>query len=119
MNYIIINSRDQVLRLELSKIVYCEADGNYSKIVMSNKLKSIVPLGLSNLEKAIAEQLKEEAAIFMRVGKRFIINRKYIYEVNIAKQHLVLSDFGHFAFQLPVSKAALKQVKELLINLKE
>ena len=114
MNNIIINSRDQLLRLEISKIVYFEADGNYTKVVMSNKLKSVLPLSLSNMEKALSTQLGENAATFVRVGKRFIINRRYIYDVNISKQHLVLTDFSLFAFQLPISKAALRSIKAYL-----
>ena len=119
MNHIIFNSRDQLYRLEIAKIVYFEADGNYTTIVMTNKLKAVVLSTLGNVEKALATQLKDEAAIFMRVGKRFIINRRYIYEVNLAKQHLVLSDFSNFAFQLPVSKAALKNVKDIMTRTKD
>ena len=51
----------------------------------------------------------------MRIGKRFIINMNYIYQVNVAKQVLVLSDFQTFAFQIPVSKEALKKVKEQML----
>ncbi len=119
MNYIIFNSRDQFLRLEIVKIVYFEADGNYTKIVMANKLSGILPLSIGNVEKALATQLKEEAALFIRVGKRFIVNRKFIYEANIPKQSLVLSDFSFFAFKLPISKAALKNLKELLLHIRE
>ena len=116
MNYIIFNSRDRVIRIKIENIVYFEADGNYTKVVMSNKLRAVMTLSLSNVEKSLTEQLKEDASTFMRVGKRFIINRKYIYEVNIAKQSLLLSDFNLFAYQLPVSKAALKIIKEFLIQ---
>ena len=119
MNYIIINSRDQLLRLEITKIVYFEADGNYTKVVMANKLKAVVTLSLGNVEKALADQLMEQAAMFMRVGKRFIINRRYIFEVSIAKQNLILSDADSFAYQLPVSKAALKTIKDILTIVKE
>ena len=119
MNHIVINSRDQLLRLEISKIVYFEADGNYTKVVMANKLKSVLPLNLSKMENALTSQLGEEASIFMRVGKRFIINRRYIYDVNILKQHLVLTDFSLFAFQLPISKAALRSIKAYLSHTQE
>ena len=55
----------------------------------------------------------------MRVGKKFIINMNYIYLINVAKQNLVLSDYRNFSFQVPISKEALKKVKELvLINKK-
>ena len=120
MNYIIFNTRDQILRLEISKIVYFEADGNYTKVVMANKLNTLLPTGLSHIEKLLATQLQEkDAATFIRVGKRFIINRRFIYLVNMAKQCLVLSDFDNFAFQLPLSKVALKNLKDLVVNLRE
>jgi DNA-binding LytR/AlgR family response regulator len=54
----------------------------------------------------------------MRVGKRFIVNLDYIYSVNMAKQCLILSDMEHFAYQLPISKEALRQMKELMIKVK-
>ncbi len=119
MNYIIINSRDRLLRFEINKIVYFEADGNYTKVVMANKLKALVALSLGQVENALAVQMKEQATIFMRVGKRFIINRKYIYEVSLAKQCVILSDFSLFAYQLPISKAAVKSVKEFMTYSKE
>ena len=71
------------------------------------------------MEKALATQLCEEASIFIRVGKRFIINRKFIYEVNVSKQYLILSDLNQFVYQLPISKAALKIIKELIVQNKE
>jgi hypothetical protein len=42
----------------------------------------------------------------------------YIYQVDILKQALMLSDYEHFLFQLPVSKEALKAVKDLVIQAK-
>lgn len=119
MNYIIFNSRDQLFRIEIAKIVYFEADGNYTKVIMADKLKALVPLSLGQVEKGLADLMKERAAIFMRVGKRYIINRKYIFEISLAKQCLVLSDFSLFAYQLPISKAALKSIKEIMTYSKE
>ena len=119
MNYIIYCSRDHLIRLEIAKIIYFEADGNYTKVLMANKLKSVLAISLANVEKSLITQLGENAAKFMRVGKRFIINRTFIYEVNLSKQCLILSDFSQFVFQLPVSKAALKSIKDLVANVKE
>lgn len=114
--FIFFNSRDELLRIEVDKIVYFEGDGNYTKIMMKNKLKSSVGLNLSKMEESLSEQLKERASNFMRIGKRFIINRDFIYSINMQKMALVLSDFEHFAFQIPVSKEALKKIKELTID---
>ena len=113
---ILFNSRDELLRMDISKIVYFEADGNYTHIVSLNKLKATIAASLSKTEEALTVQLGEQAGQFMRVGKRFIVNFRYVYSVNLAKQHLVLSDQEHFAYQLPVSKDALKQMKELILR---
>lgn len=115
-NLILFNSREGLLRLNIDRIVYFEASGNYTSVVTKNKLKASLTMGLTRTESELTEQLGKQALTFMRVGKRFIINRHYVYSVNLAKQHLVLSDLEHFAFQLPVSKEALRKVKELLIS---
>lgn len=117
---IFFNSRGELLRMVVEKIVYFEADGNYTHIVSKNKLKATVGASLIKTEEALTAQLGSDAQRFIRLGKRFIVNTKYVYSVNLAKQHLVLSDMDSFAFQLPVSKDALKLMKELLLmNMKE
>ena len=112
------NSRDKLIRLDIQKIVYFEGDGNYTFIVTANKQKVCVTLNLSHTEEALAKQLGSNANQFMRIGKRFIVNMNYIYQIDIQKQTLMLSDCDHFLFQIPVSKEALKAVKELVIQTK-
>ena len=116
--YIFFNSRDELLRIGVSKIVYFEADGNYTDIVMVNKLRAAVCMNLGEMEKAIAAQIGDEAKTFMRIGKRFIINMRYVYSINVLKQQLVLSDYDHFAFQVNISKDALKKMKDLMLVVK-
>jgi DNA-binding LytR/AlgR family response regulator len=112
------NSRDKLIRLDIQKIVYFEGDGNYTYIVTANKQKVCVTMNLSHTEEALAKQLGSNANQFMRIGKRFIVNMNYIYQIDIQKQTLMLSDCDHFLFQIPVSKEALKAVKELVIQTK-
>ena len=118
-DYIIFNSRDQLLRIELQEIVYFEADGNLTYIVAPNKLKGVVSMNLSKMEEFLALQYGNKASSFFRLGKRFIINTSYIYSIQVAKQKLILSDYHSFIFQLPVSKEALRKMKELLLTNRE
>lgn len=118
MQRVYFNSRDKLIRLDIHKIVYFESDGNYTYIVTANKQKVCVTLNLSHTEEALAKQLGSNANQFMRIGKRFIVNMNFIYQVDILKQVLMLSDYEHFLFQLPVSKEALKAVKDLVIQAK-
>jgi DNA-binding LytR/AlgR family response regulator len=116
--YVFFNSRDELQRIEVSKIVYFEADGNYTDIVMVNKLRASICMNLGEMERALAAQIGDEAKMFMRIGKRFIINMRYVYSINVLKQQLVLSDYDHFAFQVSISKEALKKMKELMLVVK-
>ncbi len=110
------NTRDELNRIEVSKIVYFEADGNYTDIIMVNKLRASICMNLGEMEKALAEQLGPDDRTFMRIGKRFIINMQYVYQINVLKQQLILSDYDHFAFQVSISKEALRKVKDLMLQ---
>ena len=111
--YLYLNSRDELLRIDISKIVYFEADGNYTNSVLANQLRGVVCMNLARMQEMLSERLKEQASIFARVGKRHIINHTYVYQVNVLRQKLVLSDGERFAFSLDISKEALKKLKEL------
>lgn len=114
MNYIYFNSRDELIRLRVSDIAYFEGDGNYTNIVAINNLCTAICMQIGEMEKSLAEQLGEDASVFIRIGKRFIVNSELIYQLNIPKQTLMLSDFGHFSVKLNVSKEALKNLKTLM-----
>ena len=118
-DYLYLNSRDELLRIRVDSIVYFEADGNYTNIVLANKLKGTVCMNLSQMQKVLSEQLKEKAKHFARIGKRHIVNLHFIYAIQVLKQHLVLSDQKLFAFQLNVSREALKTLKALMVGGKE
>ena len=115
MDLIFFQSRDELLRINVSKIVYFEANGNYTDIITVNKLRGSVCMNLGEMERALDEQLGERSKTFMRIGKRFIINMQYVYQINVLKQQLVLSDYDHFAFQVTISKEALRKMKDLMI----
>ena len=40
MTELYFNTRDELNRIDVAKIVYFEADGNYTDIVMVNKLRA-------------------------------------------------------------------------------
>jgi len=113
-NYIYFNSRDELLRIDLKRVAYFEADGNYTKIVSINGLSSMVLLNLGKMEAFISLRSKEENRMFARIGKRFIVNLSFIYSLNLLKQELILSDQRFFTEKISISKDALKKLKELL-----
>ena len=111
---IFFNSRDELLRVDLSSIVYFEADANYTKIVSANGLVDMVCISLSRMEELLALRFQDAPGTFARIGKRFILNLNYVYRINTLKQELTLSDQRTFEYTLSISKIALKALKELI-----
>lgn len=114
--FLYLNTRDELIRLDCSKIVYMESDGNYTNIILVNKQKASVCMNLSRMQQFLSESLRERASIFARVGKRFIINLNYVFKVQPLLQSLVVTDGVNFTFQLGVSKDALKKLKDILVS---
>lgn len=114
--YLYLNSRDEFYRLDITKIVYFESEGNYTNIVMTNKMKGTVCMNLAQMQEILSQSLKDASGIFARIGKRHIVNLNYIYHIAILRQRLVLSDGEHFDYQLNVSKEALKKLRSIYVG---
>lgn len=112
---IYFNSRDELIRIDLSLVVYFEADGNYTKFVSANGLTDMVCMNLGKMEELLALRFKDAPGTFARIGKRFIINLKYVYKINTLQQELVMSDQTSFSYKLELSKIALKGLKDIII----
>ena len=116
--FLYINTRDELFKLDISKVVFFEADGNYTHFMMSHgKLKGSVCMSLSQMQKLLSVSLKDDASNFARIGKRYIVNLNYVYQISVLNQKLVLSDGERFVFHLSVSKEALKELKEKYVKL--
>lgn len=114
--YLFLNTKIELLRIDIHNIVYLEADGNYTNIVSINNLKGVVCVNLSQMQSMLSEKLQEEASIFARIGKKYIINLSHIYSINTARQLVILSDGATFDYQLKIGKDALKELRRILIE---
>lgn len=114
--YLYLNSRDEFFRVDITKIVYFESDGNYTNIILNNKMKATVCMNLAQMQSILSESLKEAAGTFARIGKRHIINLTYVYQIAILRQKLVLSDGENFEYQINVSKDALKKLRDMYVS---
>ena len=64
---IYFNSRDELLRVDLSSVVYFEADGNYTKFISVNGLTSIVCMNLGKMEELLSLRFKDMPGTFVRI----------------------------------------------------
>ena len=116
--WLFLNSRDDLLRIDMAEIAFFEANGNYTNIMLTNKMKCTVGMSLGKMENVLSERLKGKVMYFARIGKRYIINLNMVFQINVLKHRLILSDFHQCAYSLDVSKDTLKKLKELMIQIK-
>lgn len=112
--YIVISTTVDLVRIAPESVVYISSDGNYSTLIQTDGLSRILTVQLGQLEALIAKQLGTDGNVFIRIGKSLIINRNYIYYINIPRQQLVLSDARTVSHRVTASKDALRQLKELV-----
>ena len=110
-----INSRDELFVLDLDKVAYIQASGNYSRIVYIGGMQMMITLGLSKLEGMIKMIVpKDRRSPFVRLGRSLLVNQTYLTHINVLKQRLTLSDNQEHSYVLDVPKALLKSYKDLI-----
>ena len=110
-----INSRDELFVLDLDKVAYIQASGNYSRIVYIGGMQMMITLGLSKLEGMIKMIVpKDRRSPFVRLGRSLLVNQTYLTHINVLKQRLTLSDNQDHSYVLDVPKALLKAYKDLI-----
>lgn len=111
---LIISTTIDLVRIAPERIVCITSDGNYSILMQTDNETRMLSYQLGQIEKMMSSQLGSEGNIFIRIGKSLIINRSYIYYLNVQKQKLILSDTATFSYTVTASKEALKELKELI-----
>jgi DNA-binding LytR/AlgR family response regulator len=74
------------------RVVYILSDGNYSTMVLHDKSEHVFTMNLAHCQQLIEDQLGKDAETFIRIGKQLIINREYIFKINVNKQTLIMAD---------------------------
>lgn len=112
--YLIIKTRDELLRIKIGQILYFEADRNYTKLLLSNSIQFTFAINIGKIEELLEKQVSGSNQILMRVGKSHIINKNHILQINLPKQKLLLLTEDSKPRELTISKDPLKVLKEAL-----
>lgn len=109
--HLVISRGTELLRVPADRLIYIEADGNYSHVVTQDGRRAMVSFQLGQIEDLIDQQLGDAGSRFSRVGRGLIINMDYIYSIDISKQSVVLSDCIRFRHELTASREVLIKLK--------
>lgn len=112
--YLIIKTRDELLRIKIGQILYFEADRNYTKLLLTNNIQFTFAINIGKIEELLEKQVEGSKNILMRVGKSHIINKNHILQINLPKQRLLLLTEEGKPKELIISKDPLKMLKDTL-----
>ena len=99
--YLIIKTRDELLRIKIGQILYFEADRNYTKLLLSNGIQFTFAINIGKIEEILEKQVAG-------------CNKNHILQINLPKQRLLLLTEEGKPKELVISKDPLKVLKDNL-----
>ena len=112
--YLMIKTRDELLRIKIEQILYFEADRNYTKLLLSAGIQFTFAVNIGKVEEMLVAQLSEPNTILIRVGKSHIVNKQHILQINLPKQKMLLLAGEGKPRELIIPKEPLRALKESL-----
>ncbi len=107
-NYKIALPMDQkILLVSPNNILYCESDGSYTYIIMTNGKKHMISKNLKQLAKQLSDQY------FIRIHQSFIINLNAIKKYHQGNGGEVILNNGD---TLPVSRSKKQDLLKFIFN---
>jgi len=101
------HTRTGLILIDPNEIVYCEADGNYTKIFLSEKESELITLQIGHVEAMLAN------SSLIRVGKSFIINKSYVKKTD-RKTETCTFEKNKVSFNLSLSANCIKMLEKEL-----
>ncbi len=112
--FITLTTVSTLLRIPPERLMFIEADGNYSTIYMQDGHPRRVPFQLGTIAQIIYDQIGEEQTPFLRIGRSLIVNKNFILAIDIPDQTVTLSDCQSQYHVLTASRKVLTDVKSYL-----
>jgi DNA-binding LytR/AlgR family response regulator len=113
-----LNSRDELLIINLDNLAYLRANGNYTQLKYIGGEERLLTMGISKIEDFIRQTWpKDRRSPFIRLGRSLIINQRYLSGISILKQKVILSDNAGRQYALTVPKPLIKEYKERINEL--
>ncbi len=106
---ICFKTRSGFMMVELSKIIYVEADWNYSTIFLSNNKQELVTLNIGKIEKMLPSNG------FFRVSRSVIINFDYLLKVDRKNKTCIL-EFNNTEKMFKLPRHRIRDMEIMLNN---
>ncbi|MBQ4420386.1 MAG: hypothetical protein II878_02440 [Bacteroidales bacterium] len=113
-----LKTRDEISVIDLDKVAYLQAEGNYTRIVYIQGYEIVLGFGLSKIELIFKQTIKEEnyKRLFIRFGRSLILSKNFLTKIDLLKSRVTISDYGQHTYTLDVPKIVAKTYKNNINN---
>jgi len=111
--FLVFKTRDELVRIKIERILYFEAERNYTKLVLTNGIQFVFAINLGKIEEILDKQIQDYSSTLLRVGKSFIINKNHVLQISLPKATILFATTDK-AKEINVPKEPLKILKETL-----
>ena len=112
--YLVFKTRDELVRIKIERILYFEAERNYTKLVLTTGIQFVFAINLGKIEEILENQIQDYASTLLRVGKSYIINKNHVLQISLPKTKILFAAADGKAKELILPKDPLKIFKETL-----
>jgi len=112
--YLVFKTRDELVRIKIERILYFEAERNYTRLVLTNGIQFVFAVNLGKIEEILENQIHDYASTLLRVGKSYIINKNHVLQISLPKTKILFAAADGKAKELNLPKEPLKILKETL-----
>jgi len=112
--YLVFKTRDELVRIKIERILYFEAERNYTRLVLTNGIQFVFAVNLGKIEEILNNQIQDYASTLLRVGKSYIINKNHVLQISLPKTKILFASTDGKAKELILPKDPLKIFKETL-----
>lgn len=103
----------ELFNVDLEEVMFFQADDHYTHVYLLSGLHFLIPFGLSKVESAIAEAVPS-GNVHLRMGRKYIINMRSVFHVNVVNQVVRLSDNHGGVSSISLPKPILRRIIEYL-----
>lgn len=101
-----VNTVDSSIILFTNEIIYCEDDGNYSRLHMINGRTELISMKMAKFNNLLTEQT------FIRINRKTLININYLDDYNKKSKIVILSDILQ-KYELKANSTGARLLKKL------
>jgi len=112
--YLVFKTRDELVRIKIERILYFEAERNYTRLFLTNGIQFVFAVNLGKIEEILENQIQDYASTLLRVGKSYIINKNHVLQISLPKTKILFAAAEGKAKELNIPREPLKILKEAL-----